>query len=171
MNPKFSQIIIQELLKDQNVFNRLHEEFTKYNWNNPKLRASKSILNIDWKNEPRLKLHPSVECDGEILFNTASGNIEIGEYSFFGQRVMIIAGSHNISKKLFDRKYGVPKTGYDISIGKGVFIGSGSIVLGPCTIGDHAVIGAGSVVTSGTYEAGCLYAGNPAVFKKKIIFD
>ena len=150
MNPKFARIIIQELLKDQNVFSRLHEEFTKYNWDNPRVRGSNSILELDWKNDSRLKLHPTVECDGEILFNTASGNIEIGEYSFFGQRVMVIAGSHDISKKLFDRKYGVPKTGYDISIGKGVFIGAGSIVIGPCTIGDHAVISAGSVVVSGT---------------------
>jgi acetyltransferase-like isoleucine patch superfamily enzyme len=171
MNPKFARIIIQELLKDQNVFSRLHEEFTKYNWDNPRLRGSNSILELDWKNDSRLKLHPTVECNGEILFNTASGNIEIGEYSFFGQRVMVIAGSHDISKKLFDRKYGVPKTGYDISIGKGVFIGAGSIVIGPCTIGDHAVIAAGSVVVSGTYEGSCLYAGNPAIFKKQIKFS
>jgi acetyltransferase-like isoleucine patch superfamily enzyme len=171
MNPKFAQIIIQELLSDPDVFNRLHKEFTTYNWNNPRLRGSQTILNLDWKNDPRLKLHPTVECDGEILFNTASGDIEVGEYSFFGQRAMIIAGSHDISKKLFDRKYGVPRTGYDITIGKGVFIGAASIIIGPCTIGDHAVIGAGSVVTSGEYEGDCIYAGNPAVFKKKIIFD
>ena len=49
-----------------------------------------------------------------------------------------------------------------------MFIGAGSILIGPCTIGDDAVIGAGSVVTSGDYESGCLYAGNPAVFKKRI---
>lgn len=171
MNPKIAEIVIRELLKDQNVFNRLYEELTKYNWNNPRLRSSEYILNLDWKNDPRLKLHPSVECDGEILFNTASGNIEIGEYSFFGQRAMLIAASHDISKKLFDRKYTVPKTGYDISIGKGVFVGAGSIIIGPCTIGDHAVIGAGSVVTPGYYEGNCLYAGNPAVFKKKIQFN
>ena len=84
---------------------------------------------------------------------------------------MLIAGSHKISKKLYDRKHDLPKTGYDITIGKGVFIGAGSIVIGPCTIGDHAVIGAGSVVTSGVYEEGCLYAGNPAKFKKRIQFE
>jgi len=171
MNPKFAQIIVQELLSDHNVFYRLHKELTAYNWNNPRLRGSQTILNIDWKNDPRLKLHSTVECDGEILFNTASGDIEVGEYSFFGQRAMIIAGSHDVSKKLFDRKYGVPQTGYDICIGKGVFIGAGAIIIGPCTIGDHTVIGAGSVVTAGKYESGCVYAGNPAVFKKKIVFD
>ena len=169
MNPNFIKVIIEEILKNPSMFNSLYQEFAKYTWNNPRSRGFQEyILDTDWKNNPRLKLHPNVDCDGEILFNTASGNIEVGEYSFFGQRAMLLAGSHDITKKLHDRKYNFPQTGYDITIGKGVFIGAGSIVLGPCTIGDHAVIGAGSVITSGVYEGGCLYAGNPAVFKKKI---
>lgn len=130
--------------------------------------ASGNIFFKDWRSHPRIKVHPTVDLDGETLVNVYSGYIYIDEYSFFGQRCMLIAGAHDISKRGKERKVAIPKEGHDIKIGKGVFIGSGAIIIGPCTIGDDAVIGAGSVVTSGDYESGCLYAGNPAVFKKRI---
>ena len=41
----------------------------------------------------------------------------------------------------------VPKHGYDIKVGMGVWIGSRPVILGPCSIGDHAVIAAGPIVT------------------------
>jgi maltose O-acetyltransferase len=46
-------------------------------------------------------------------------------------------------------------------IGRGVFIGARAIVLKGVTIGDRAVIGAGSVVTKDV-PAGHVAAGNPA---------
>ena len=54
-----------------------------------------------------------------------------------------------------------------VSIGSRVFIGAHCIILKGVTIGDGAVIGAGSVVTKDIppYE---IWAGNPAVFCKKI---
>ena len=79
MNPKFARIIIQEMLKDPDVFNFLHKEFAQYLWNNPRLRGpSLDGLDINWKNHSRLQLHSTVACDGEALFNTASGNIKVG---------------------------------------------------------------------------------------------
>jgi acetyltransferase-like isoleucine patch superfamily enzyme len=38
--------------------------------------------------------------------------------------------------------------GKDIRIGNGVWLGTNSVILGPCVIGDHAVIAAGAVVTA-----------------------
>jgi maltose O-acetyltransferase len=35
----------------------------------------------------------------------------------------------------------------DIVIGTGSYIGGGAIIIGPVSIGDHAVVGAGAVVT------------------------
>jgi len=49
----------------------------------------------------------------------------------------------------------------DIIIGKDVWIGTNSIVLPGVRIGDHAVIGASSVVTKEVPEW-CVSAGNPA---------
>ena len=46
-------------------------------------------------------------------------------------------------------------------IGNDVDIGSNSVILGAITIGDGAVIGAGSVVVKDV-PAGCVVAGNPA---------
>lgn len=48
-----------------------------------------------------------------------------------------------------------------IRIGKGVFLGAGCIVLKGVTIGDYAVIGAGSVVVK-DIPPKCIAAGNPA---------
>ena len=46
-------------------------------------------------------------------------------------------------------------------IGKNVWIGAGATVLPGVTVGDNAVIGAGSVVTKNV-EADTVVAGNPA---------
>ena len=48
-----------------------------------------------------------------------------------------------------------------MKIGKGVLIGSGSVILPGVTIGDYAVIGAGAVVTKNVH-AGVMLVGNPA---------
>lgn len=48
-----------------------------------------------------------------------------------------------------------------VEIGSNVFIGTRTIILKGVRIGDSAVIGAGSVVTS-EIPAGCIAAGNPA---------
>jgi acetyltransferase-like isoleucine patch superfamily enzyme len=54
-----------------------------------------------------------------------------------------------------------------ISIGHHVFIGGCSIILKGVTIGDASIIGAGSVVSK-NIPAGEIWAGNPAVFIRKI---
>jgi len=117
-------------------------EIFNFLWKYPRVQDHhrKNKFDKDWRNHPRIDVHETVDCE------------------------------HDITKKGKLRKDGVLETGYAITIGKGVFIGAGAIVLGPCTIGDHAVIGAGSVVPAGEYEGECIYAGNPAVFKKRITF-
>jgi len=54
-----------------------------------------------------------------------------------------------------------------IHIGDNVFIGGASIILKGVTIGENAVVGAGSVV-SGHIPANEIWAGNPARFIKKL---
>ena len=54
-----------------------------------------------------------------------------------------------------------------VKICKGAFIGARSIVLKGVTIGEKAVVGAGSVVTK-NIPPNEIWAGNPAVFVKKI---
>lgn len=105
------------------------------------------------------------------LFNTMSGDIYVGEYTFTGHNVSIITGTHDIHQ-VGNNRMKFPENGGNIVIGSGVWICSNVTILGPCTIGDNAVIAAGSVVLPNTkigeHE---LYAGVPAVFKKHIASD
>ena len=74
----------------------------------------------------------------------------------------------------------VLEIGDDVSIGhnvtihgakicNGALVGMGSVVLDHAVIGEGAIIAAGSVVLSRTIvEPGCIYAGVPAKFVKKV---
>ncbi len=100
------------------------------------------------------------------VFNVISGDISIGDDTLFGHGCMVLTGIH----EFFDGVRGdlheppmneTPSSGRDIHIGKGCFIGSGAIILGKVTIGDHVIIGAGSVVTK-DIPSHCVAVGIPA---------
>ena len=105
------------------------------------------------------------------IFNTSSGEIHVGDYSFFGHNVTLLTGTHDIRKKGPARQRAIPAAGRDIRIGKGVWICSNVTVIGPCTIGDDAVIAAGSVVLGGDLPGGFIYAGTPARQIRRIDFE
>ena len=110
----------------------------------------------------RLRISPKTDMMN-TLFSLSSGTIEIGDYCFTGHNVSIITGTHNYESLLYARMFDVPPNGRDIIIGKGVWIGSNATILGPCTIGDHSVIGAGSIVLPFTdIKKGSVVVGNPA---------
>ena len=106
-------------------------------------------------------------CMTNTLFNTYSGNISIDDYTFSGHNVSIITGTHDYDSKNIERINGVPMEGRDITIGKGVWLGSNCTIIGPCTIGDNAVIGACSLVLKDV-PANTIVAGVPAKIVKKI---
>lgn len=62
------------------------------------------------------------------LLNTASGKIFIGDNSLCGHNVSLITGTHNYKKTGKDRQTDIPSSERDIMIGKGVWIGSSSII-------------------------------------------
>ncbi len=99
-----------------------------------------------------------------VYFNTRSGSISVGANTVFGEDVKVLTGKHfNIveAEELGVPLHYVPVVGRDIVIGQGCYIGSGAIVIGGVTIGDYAVIGAGSVVTHDV-PSHCFVAGVPA---------
>lgn len=53
-----------------------------------------------------------------------------------------------------------------VNIGKNVFLGINTIIASPVSIGDYAIVGAGSIVTK-DIPAGEVWAGNPARFIRK----
>jgi acetyltransferase-like isoleucine patch superfamily enzyme len=102
------------------------------------------------------------ECDVRgTTMNVMSGLIEVGDFTFVGHNVSLLTGTHDPSKRNRERYDAVPDQGRDIIIGRGVWLASNCTVLGPCRIGDHAVVAAGALVTSDV-PAGAIMAGLPA---------
>ena len=95
--------------------------------------------------ESRLHVAPTAIVNN-ALFNLSSGHITVGEHAFFGHNVSVLTGTHDVKKFGAERQTASPKEGRDVVIGEGVWVASNATVLGPCTIGDHAVVGACSLV-------------------------
>ena len=94
----------------------------------------------------RLKVDPSVPV-WNALFNTVSGTITIEAGAFFGHDVVVATGTHDIEQFGVARQEAFPASGRDIVIRAGAWIATRAVVLGPCEIGEHAVVAAGAVVT------------------------
>ncbi len=122
---------------------------------------AKRLMNTPtvWGDPERVKVGVNVHLVNTLL-NVSSGRIAIGDHTFFGHNVSILTGTHLIDKEGPERQL-YPLEGRNIDIGSSVWVASGATVLGPCTIGDRAVIAAGAVVR-GDVEAGAVYAGVPA---------
>lgn len=110
----------------------------------------------------RSRLHlPDSAIVNNALFNMSGGEITIGEYAFFGHDVAVLTGTHDIEKFGRERQLGFPRSGRDVVIGDGVGLASHVLVLGPVTIGEHAVVAGGSLVREDV-EPYTVVAGRPA---------
>lgn len=121
------------------------------------LRPHLARTPLIWGDPERLELGKNVHLVDAIV-NLRSGRVKIGDHTFLGHGVMLLTGKHDYSAFDERRQTIVAQDGNDISIGTGVWIASGAIVIGPCSIGDHAVVGAGCVV-SGTIPAHSITTG------------
>lgn len=115
----------------------------------------------------------SIYGPGTVI-SSVLNSIAIGPFTSIGQGVHIQDSYHNfnrvtsylIQKNIFKKdlaKDFISKG--KVTVGRDVWIGSGSVILSGVIIGDGAIIAAGSVVTKsvGKYE---VWAGNPASFRK-----
>jgi maltose O-acetyltransferase len=84
--------------------------------------------------------------------------IEIGDACQIGPAVQIYTADHPRDAALRRAGY---ECGKPVRIGQNVWIGGGAIILPGVTIGDDAVVGAGSVVTRNV-RPGATVVGNPA---------
>lgn len=90
----------------------------------------------------RVRIHPTARVH-TAHFNTISGDIAVERNAFFGSNVTVVTGMHGYTQSGLGRNYSVPKSGRDIII----WVGVSATVLGPCEIGENAVVAAGAVVT------------------------
>jgi maltose O-acetyltransferase len=91
-----------------------------------------------------------------VLLDVVS--IEIGDQTQIGPAVQIYAADHPRNPE--DRRANL-ESGRPVRIGANVWIGGGAIILPGITVGDDAIIGAGSIVTCDV-PPGSIVAGNPA---------
>lgn len=111
----------------------------------------------------------SEENLGDAVFNTNCGTITIDQFVFFGHKVMILTGTHDVNEFGHDRAFNWPKyKDNHIHLKEGVWVASGAIVIGPCVIGANSVVAAGSVVLPGEYPEKVILAGNPAKIVRSI---
>ena len=107
------------------------------------------------------------------IFNVISGEIHIGDNTILGHNCMLLTGTHNFKNgkriSLLDnsKEEETPKTGRDIIIGEGCFIGSGVTVIGPVNIGNNVIVASGSVVNKNIKDS-CFVGGIPAKLIKKL---
>ncbi len=160
---------------------RMREIATLQQWNEERLKEIKRLQNLQvdadyirklnylcsslptvWGEEERLHISKLAAVD-VCFFNTNSGHITIGDYTFAGSGVSILAGSHDMKLTGLLRRDADMTEGCDIQIGNGVWLASNCVILGPAVIEENAVVAAGAVVAPGTHiPAGTIYGGVPA---------
>jgi len=84
--------------------------------------------------------------------------VTIGDDVLLGPQVQLLAADHprDPAMRRAGREFGRP-----IRIGDGAWLGGGAIVLPGVTVGRHAIVGAGAVVTRDVPD-GATVVGNPA---------
>ncbi len=102
---------------------------------------------------------PLIDCQEQVILE---------DDVFLGHDVMILTGSHDYTK--FGNERQLARICKPVTIKRGAWIASRVTILPGVIVGEHSVIGAGSVVTKDipAYE---LWAGNPCKFKKTIPHD
>lgn len=85
-----------------------------------------------------------IYCNSNVTF-VDDAPIYVGDHTMIAPNVVITTSGHPVLPLLREHNYvfNIP-----VHIGKNVFIGSGAQILPGVTIGDNAVIGAGSVVSN-----------------------
>jgi len=96
------------------------------------------------------------------FFQSGYAHIYIGQGTYIAQNVGIITGNHDFN----DLSEHSP--GKDVRIGNKCWIGMNSVLLPGVELGDHTIVGAGSIVTKSFLEGNCVIGGNPAKIIKKL---
>lgn len=92
------------------------------------------------------------------------GHVYVGDKVMFGPNVTIATANHPIEPGLRDRMLQYNK---DVHIENNVWIGANTVIVPGVTIGENAVIGAGSVVTK-DIPANVVAVGNPCRILREI---
>src|SRR3546814_7623079 len=101
-------------------------------------------------------------CSSDLMLDCA--RVEIGAKTLLGPAVQIYTAIHPLDSV---ERAAFVESAKPVTLGRNVWIGGAAVILPGVSIGDNAVIGAGSVVTKDV-PAGCVVAGNPAKMIREI---
>ena len=120
--------------------------------------------------DPETEIRPSFRCDVGLNIHLGRGvmvnydcvfldsaEIWVGDHTLIGPKVCIATPSHDFS---VEERRSVKTVARPVRIGNDVWIGASATILPGVTVGDGAVIAAGSVVTH-NIPAGMIAAGSP----------
>jgi len=93
------------------------------------------------------------------IWASPKGRITIGQYTGLGPGTVVFSSNHQFVPGM--PYYKQPWREEAVTIGRDVWVGAGCVILPGVTIGDGAVVAAGSVVTRDV-PAGAVVAGVPA---------
>lgn len=102
---------------------------------------------------------------GSYFRAAPDAKIRIGKGTFIAGNVGLITANHDLN----DLSKAAP--GKDINIGKDCWIGMNCMILPGVELGEHTIVGAGSVVTKSFPQGNCVIAGNPAKVIKELNGD
>lgn len=106
-----------------------------------------------------IQIGNDVDLALDVLITT-SGGVSIGDRTLVGYRTQILSSNHNVPSKK-SRIFDAGHTSAQVVIGSDVWIGASCIILPGVTIGEGAIVAAGSVVTKDV-PAFSYVAGIPA---------
>lgn len=106
----------------------------------------------------------NIDCDIDSLrifqgagkYIQAFGHISIGKGVWVANNVAILTANHMVNNLSM---HDTPK---DVVIGNDCWIGINSVILPGVSLGEHTIVGAGSVVTHSFPDGYVVIAGNPA---------
>lgn len=115
-----------------------------------------------------------VACPDNIIFDVndlnnfttigtyfqAFGQLVIGKGTYIAANVGIITENHDIYDP--DKR----SVAEGVTIGEKCWIGMNAVILPGVVLGNHTVVGAGSIVTKSFPDGACVIAGNPAKILK-----
>ena len=116
-----------------------------------------NVKNIEFCNDDMRNFH-SPGC----YFQAINAKIIIGKGTLIGPNCGLITTNHDINNLKEHLE------GKEIKIGENCWIGMNTVILPGVELGNHTIVGAGSIVTKSFPEGDCIIVGNPAKIIKNL---